>query len=58
MLFNTSIMQARLLSPVCGHSAVVFGMRYHGFKVIILFGGRRRAFGEYLSETTLLLLSK
>ena len=38
-----------------GHSAVVFGMGSHGFKVLVLFGGVIHF--EGLSQT-LLLLSK
>ena len=52
-------MQAHNVGSMRGHSAVVFGMGSHGFKVLVLFGGRRRRlFGESLSETTILLLSK
>ena len=45
------------MGPMYGRSAVVFGMGPHGFKVLVLFGGRR-VFRKDLSETTLLLLSK
>ena len=51
-------MQAHNVRSMRGHSAVVFGMGSHRFKVLVLFGGKRRRFGEYLSETTILLLSK
>ena len=53
-------MQAHNVGSMRGHSAVVFGMGSHGFKVLVLFGGRRShsLFGEDLSETTILLLSK
>ena len=52
-------MQAHNVGTMYGHSAVVFGMGSHGFKVLVLFGGRRtRFFGENPSETTILLLSK
>ena len=48
------------MGPMYGHSAVVFGMGSHGFKVLVLFGGRgsHSLFGEDLSETTILLLRK
>ena len=51
-------MQAHNVGSMRGHSAVVFGMGSHGFKVLVLFGGRRGVFEEDLSETTILLLSK
>ena len=51
-------MQAHNVGTMHGHSAVVFGMGSHGFKVLVLFGGRTTFVGEYLSETTILLLSK
>ena len=51
-------MQAHNVGTMHGHSAVVFGMGSHGFKVLVLFGGRRGVFEEDLSETTILLLSK
>ena len=51
-------MQAHNAGSMRGHSVVVFGMGSHGFKVLVLFGGRRGVFEEHLSETTILLLSK
>ena len=52
------IVQAQNVGLMSGHSAVVFGLGSHGSKVLVLFGGRTRFFGEDLSETTKLLLSK
>ena len=55
-----SIVQAQNVGSVYGHSAVVFGMGSHGFKVLVLLGGRRShsLFVDVLSEMTILLLSK
>ena len=45
------------MGPRCGHTATVFGSGTN-FRMVVMFGGRRKLWGEPIAETTLLHLGE